>query len=113
VYTPIHKVVGDTNSEVVAIFGTGTAWDAALLNLLPDDVVGIHAVIKNNCNQSYTYAIDGKDAFYLGEGDSHDPKYDDLELAVSLAVHTHPNFTSTPGHCQYSMVRAWSILVGE
>jgi len=108
VYTPVHKVVGDYNSEVVAIFGTGTAWDAALRNLLPDNVVGIHAVIKNDCNQSYTYEINGKDAIYMGEGDSHDSKYENLELEVSLAVHTHPNFTSTPGHCQYSMVRIYS-----
>ena len=51
IYTPIHKVVGDYNSEVVAIIGTGNAWDAALLNLLPDNVQGITAVVKNDCNQ--------------------------------------------------------------
>ena len=105
VYTPIHKVVDDYESDVVAIIGTGTAWDAALLNLLPDNVIGIDAIITNDCNQSYTYQINGKDAIYLGVGDKHDPKYDDWEVLVNLAVHSHPDFTSTPGHCQYSMVR--------
>lgn len=51
IYTPIHKVVGDYDSEIVAIIGTGNAWDAALLNLLPDNVRGITAVVRNDCNQ--------------------------------------------------------------
>jgi hypothetical protein len=105
VYTPIHKVVGDYNSEIVAIVGCGAAWDASLRNLLPEGVEGILSVIRNSCNQTYTYEISGRDAFYLGEGDQHEEKYGHKEVVVDLALHTHPNFTSTPGHCKYSMVR--------
>ena len=48
-------------------------------------------------------SVNGEDAIYLGDGDLHDSKYNYLEVTVDLSMHTHPNFTSTPGHCQYSM----------
>ena len=102
---PIHEDISDYNSKIVAVFGVGMAWDASLLNLLPENVVGIFAVVRNNCNESHTYEINGKDAIYQGAGDFHDPKFDDYESVVDLALHTHPNFTTTPGHCMYSMVR--------
>jgi hypothetical protein len=104
VYTPIHKTVGDYNSEVVAIVATAYAWDASLRNLLPEGVEGILCVIRNSCDQVYTYEITGRDAFFLGEGDLHASAYDDKTHEVDLALHTHPDFTTTPGHCKYSMV---------
>eukprot|EP00977_Amphora_coffeiformis_P013348 scaffold3471_cov175-Amphora_coffeaeformis.AAC.22 len=110
VYTPVHERIGDTDSPIRAIIGTGTAWDRALIDLLPENVGGIIVVIRNNCNQSYTYEINGKDAIYLSEGDLHDPEYDFYKRVVSLAPHTHPDFESTLGHCQYSMVRVLCTL---
>lgn len=64
-------------------------------------------VLKNNCNQTYTYTIDGKDAYYVGEpGDFHDRDFNHYQHHFLLTVNenTHPNFTSTPGHCYYEMV---------
>jgi hypothetical protein len=59
-YTPVHLDSQDFNSPIVAIFGVAMAWDFSLRNLLPDGVIGIHAVLKNSCNQSFTYEINGK-----------------------------------------------------
>jgi hypothetical protein len=100
----VHQDSTDYESELVGVALMVIAWDQALLNLLPEGVRGIFAVLKNNCNQTHTYEIDGSDAFYRGEGDLHQG-YDSMEVEVDLAIHTHPDFAATPGHCQYSLVR--------
>jgi hypothetical protein len=47
-------------SEIVgALYGL-VAWDSYMANLLPKDVRGIYAVLKNNCGQSQTYVINGE-----------------------------------------------------
>ena len=113
---PVHRALRpgeplDTQREIVGVLAGASAWDVALLNLLPDGVVGIHAVVRNNCNQSYTYEIRGSDAYFLGNQDLHETKYDGWDVRVNLALHSHPDFSTTPGHCQYEMVCvATSIL---
>ena len=103
--TPLLRNISDSDSDIVAYVGGAMAWDVALLNLLPENVVGIHAVIKNNCNQTFTYEIRGKDAIYQGDSDLHEDIYDTQTVIADLALHTNPDFTTTPGHCMYSMVR--------
>lgn len=103
---PIHERIDDPDSPIVALFGGGIAWDFALRNLLPHGVRGMMTVIKNTCNQSFTYEIDGRDALFKGAGDSHNTKYDRMEVFINLALSTHADFDSTPGHCRYSMVRS-------
>ncbi|CAB9511106.1 Receptor-type guanylate cyclase gcy [Seminavis robusta] len=102
-YHPVYKRVREPGSGVVATVTASVAWDASMRNLLPSNVRGILCVVENTCDQVFTYEINGKDAIYLGSGDMHNPKYDHLEVMVDLSMHTHPNFTTTPGHCQYSM----------
>ena len=60
IWTPVYEDPLDVNSKFVAVLATNFAWDFSLRNLLPDNVVGMIAVIKNNCNQTYTYEITGK-----------------------------------------------------
>ncbi|CAB9507461.1 Receptor-type guanylate cyclase gcy [Seminavis robusta] len=103
VHHPIFERVHDPTSKIVSIITFTTAWDASMRNLLPDNVNGILCVIKNTCDQVFTYEVNGNDAFYLGDVDIHDPKYDDLEVMVDLSLHTHQDFSTTPGHCKYSM----------
>lgn len=55
-FHPVHKDSNDPRSDVVAVVSGGSAWDAALRNLLPEGVNGITVVVKNNCNQTYTYS---------------------------------------------------------
>ena len=102
-FQPIHRTPGDTTSDIVAMFAVATAWDVSMLNLLPDNVKGMYAVLKNTCNQTVTYRIDGADATYLGEGHLHNSDYDDMSVYVDLNLQVHPNASTTPGHCQYSM----------
>jgi hypothetical protein len=102
---PIHSIPGDPNSEIVAYVVGGLAWDFALRFLLPIGVDGIIAEIENSCGQMFSYHISGSDAFFLGAGSKHETKYNRMKVTRSLSLHTHPNFTTTPGHCYYSIVR--------
>ena len=102
--TPVHKIPNDSESKIVAYIGGGFAWDFALRFLLPDNVEGIIVEIKNSCNQSSLYELVGYDAFYLGENATKEPKYENMEVVRDLSFGTHPNFTSTPGHCRYTIV---------
>jgi len=104
-FQAIHKNVGDSDSETVALVSLAFAWDAALQHLLPEGVEGIHSIIKNNCGQAFSYEINGADAIFVGEGDLHETKFDDREVVANLALHSHPEFATTSGHCQFSMVR--------
>lgn len=72
IFTPIRLDPKDPTSPVVAEIAAAMAWDFSLRNLLPDGVIGIHAVIKNTCNQSFTYEIRG--TFHC----LHIPPYGDL-----------------------------------
>ena len=104
-FHPLHRTPGDSTSDIVAMFAVATAWDVSMLNLLPDNVRGMFCVLQNTCNQTVTYRIDGKDAWYLGEGDLHPTHYDDdMAVPVDLNVQQHPDAKSIPGHCIYSMV---------
>ncbi|KAL7569745.1 hypothetical protein ACA910_005691 [Epithemia clementina (nom. ined.)] len=105
---PIHsKIIRQNNDEdlkIVAVVQGCMAWDAPLRNLIPKEITGIVVVIQNNCNQSYTYRIDGPDAFFLGEGDLHDPSYHRLRMDVDFSsLYTNPAIYSTPGHCMYNL----------
>ena len=104
-YRLIHEDVDDARSPVVAVLGGAFAWDASLRFLLPEGVDGIVAILSNDCNQTFTYLLNGPDAFYMGVGDQHDPVYDDLGAYVNLAIHDNPASATASGHCQYSMVR--------
>jgi hypothetical protein len=103
---PVHITPGDYNSEMVAYVGGGFAWDFALRNLLPVGVDGIIVELQNSCNQSFTYEIEGPDAYFSGDGELHEPKYNGMKVVRSLSFETHPDFKKTPGHCYYYMVSA-------
>ena len=95
----------DLDSPVVGVITGPIAWDAALRNLLPDGVRGIHAVIQNNCNDTFTYVIDGADALFVENGDHHDRNFNRWAVHIPWSTSDHPDYATTPGHCMYNMVR--------
>lgn len=54
-------------------------------------------------DQTYTYRIDGKDAFFISNGDLHDEKYDKYLKTADLNVNNNPNIHDLEGHCIYQM----------
>ena len=107
---PIHENPSDDQSKIVGATGFGFAWDFALRFLLPDNVEGIIAQIQNSCNQSDLYELIGFDAFYLGENATKDSNYDDMVVVRDLSFSTNPKYTTTPGHCRYTIVRIYFII---
>jgi hypothetical protein len=53
-------------------------WRSFFRNILPEGHTGIVIVVHNKCNRPFTYQINGNAVVYLGVGDNHDTKYDDL-----------------------------------
>eukprot|EP00934_Nitzschia_sp_Nitz4_P000116 Nitzschia sp. Nitz4//scaffold136_size62208//9461//13452//NITZ4_006362-RA/size62208-augustus-gene-0.6-mRNA-1//-1//CDS//3329535600//116//frame0 len=102
---PVHEDPTDDDSRIVAAFFAAMSWDVFLLGLLPEGVKGITVVLENTCDQSFTFEIDGPQVYYVGEGDFHDTTYDYLESYQDLmeGAYSHPNFTTTTGHCLYSL----------
>jgi hypothetical protein len=54
---------------------------------LPQNSNGVYVVLEHTCGkgQAFTYRLDGSDTTYLGVGDLHDPKYDDLGFSATLS----------------------------
>ena len=62
----------------VGIISIPIYWRSFFRNILPEGSTGIVIVVHNKCNRPFTYQINGNAAVYLGVGDNHDTKYDDL-----------------------------------
>jgi hypothetical protein len=69
--------------------------------LLPPGVDGIDLVLRNTCDQSFSFRLHGSDVEFKGEGDLHDPKYDTERVAVDIVEHYNDKklVEQTPGHC--------------
>jgi len=104
----VHAVVGDDSSSVVAFLSGAVAWDTSMRNLLPETVQGLICVIRNSCGDVFTYQVDGKEAYFLGNDDYHDASYDGVKLALEVdfsETYNDPNAArAQDGHCIYSMV---------
>jgi hypothetical protein len=112
--TPVHEIPNDIDSKIVGNLGGLFAWDYALRNLLPSNVNGIIVEIRNTCNQSNLYSLVGYDAFYLGDNATRESTYDSMEVVRDLTLSTHPNYTTTPGHCLYTIVSfTWKSFFGS
>ena len=76
--TPGAKLVGAVTAEM--------PWHMYIKNLIPDGINGIIVVVRNTCEQVFTYRIDGPDVIFLGESDLHDPAYDEHEISSRFTV---------------------------
>jgi hypothetical protein len=60
---PVYEGLGSDSSsssgKMVGFLMALVSWDLFVGNLLPDGVHGMTAILKNTCNQSYTYELDG------------------------------------------------------
>jgi len=79
------------------------AWDVPLRNTIPNGVEDIFVNLRNSCNQSFTYLVSGPDAIYVGEGDLHDPNFDEYGTSFDLWESKNPDFLRDPYHCRFSV----------
>jgi hypothetical protein len=83
--TMIDEVtVQDPSQENMVGFVTlSVYWRQMLENVLPSTARGVLVVVES-CSPTFTFQLNGPTAIYLGRGDFHDPKYDDMEQSAFL-----------------------------
>ena len=59
-------------------------WRELFRNILTEGTNGIIVVVRNPCNEAFTYQINGPSVTYQGAGDRHDTKYDIHEIMSRL-----------------------------
>jgi hypothetical protein len=87
VYNTSAEAVKDDHIEdakEVALIVSYFYWRDFLKDILPHGQRGLVVVLANECNQSFTYQVNGEEPTYLGPGDLHDPAYDLTEIKYSL-----------------------------
>jgi hypothetical protein len=71
--------------QVVGVLGTTLYWRLLFTEVLPPTgKTDIVVVVENSFGQAESYRIDGPEVTYLGQGDLHDPKYDDMKLTENV-----------------------------
>jgi hypothetical protein len=114
-YYPVLEAIDDVVIQVTyQTKALGTVafsffWRDALQNALPSNSKGIVLVFQNACgDQQFTYQIDGKTPTFLGYGDLHDRRYDDIVLTKALTDLSNMNglYTGRPMNkdfCPYTI----------
>ena len=80
-YFPVFDAF--VNGKVVGAISAEFNWEDNFRYILPAHSKGIICVLENTCGQQFTYMIEGEDAVFLGTGDLHNAKYDDMEESTT------------------------------
>jgi Adenylate and Guanylate cyclase catalytic domain len=71
--------------RLVALFSLTMYWRDTMKDILPEGSNGLRLVFENPCNPTFTYQINGPMVIFLGAGDIHDDKYNDMAVKSLLA----------------------------
>jgi CHASE domain len=78
---PVFNEVDNGQAREVVGFLTGyLAWLHIFENVLPDGLGGDIVVVIDSCGVKSTFLINGPEATFIGDGDLHNPKYEDMEV---------------------------------
>jgi sensor histidine kinase YesM len=93
-------------SKVVGVVFAVEPWEHYFENILPHGVNGFVVDVEETCGSSFSFAVDGPEVHYYGEGDLHDPKYSDLAFPSKFATIAAYNYetASELEHCEYTVV---------
>jgi len=79
------------------------AFDAYLIDLLPDGVRGIYVIVENTCGGIFTYRLHGNQAEFLGVGDLHESFEGEQMRDINFNDnYKFPEVVNVPGHCVFS-----------
>ena len=108
VYPVYDKLVG-SDKKVVAGMNCEIYWSSFFKDSLASNIRGITVVLDNSCDQSFTFRLDGPNAEFVSEGDTHDTSYDHRDLVVAselgsfLQVDNDKDHEAYPGTCEYGL----------
>jgi hypothetical protein len=74
------------DAKIVAHFAAVLEWDLYFENILHAGADGIILVVKDTCNEEFTFEINGPNVTFLGHADFHDKKYDHLVRSTRFAT---------------------------
>lgn len=77
-YVPVFDSFDD-DRRVVAVFLGVLQWAAYFEGVLPANSPPLTVVLENSCEGPFTYIVSPDDVQFVGQGDLHDTKYDDVE----------------------------------
>lgn len=100
---PIHQDASDHESKVVGAIVASLSWDVFFTDLVREGNQGMVSVLTNTCGDSLTWKLQGGLASFLGEGDLHDPEYNEYEYVTKLTPFSQLNAETTPGYCEYTI----------
>uniref|UniRef100_A0A7S3PD05 Guanylate cyclase domain-containing protein n=1 Tax=Amphora coffeiformis TaxID=265554 RepID=A0A7S3PD05_9STRA len=85
IYVPIYDSF-EPDKKLGQILSSYIYWQSYFTNVLPEGQNGIVSILENSCGQSFTYVIHGPEVTYVGEGDLHETKYDDLVVQTGFGA---------------------------
>ncbi|KAL3773406.1 hypothetical protein ACHAW5_008173 [Stephanodiscus triporus] len=83
-FYPVFDAFGST--EVVGSVSLVFSWDTFFSSILPDYIKGVVCVLSASTGQVYSYTISGDHVDLMGEGDLHDPNYDEYKEEVEARL---------------------------
>jgi hypothetical protein len=85
-YVPIFDDDDMDGNKMIGMLTSTISWssvfETSVLSCAADH--GLFAVLENDCDQQFTFLINGQDASFLGKGDLHDNGYDDYKSTFKL-----------------------------
>lgn len=88
-------------NDVVGVVTVTFYWRDVLKHLLPDRMDGLHIVVENTCNQTFTYTWSESELIYVGAGDFHDSAYDECQTSLSLEEEIFSSTQLGSNGCEY------------
>jgi hypothetical protein len=109
--TGVHKALSSFHSlnRRIQAFSWGVLpWERYFSDLLPADVVGLICVLQSTCDQTFTFAIYGPNATFVGDGNIQNSVFESLVVETSIhdfgSIAVLANETSNrTGPCGYSL----------
>jgi len=83
-FYPITNFGVEGETTVAGVVSATIYWRDLLENSNPEKVDGMHVVIENTCNQTFTYTWSKSELVYLGEGDLHEDVLGSGGLSIPL-----------------------------
>lgn len=99
---PVYDSFYGVRTKLGAVLIGFIRWGLYFNDLLPDEVKGLLVVLDSGkCGGYFTWRIDGKKAFFIGDGDHHEVKYENLGFSTYFGAYSNLLDVIEAGACVY------------